>query len=328
MRTGDSTAPTASGHVDLDAVKAIVSGITSIHEARVAAALSREDLKGLRAIERASGLSRESVLKVIPASGESSRLLECPDRGQFAWEDEDRRAMVVRLRSSADQDSFSSTEELNYVQEIGTSGTSSTSGSSVEEVDQQHSDLDMTAVETLLDPALDIWSNTGGPLAYGDAGWALAMVTRFRPTTFSLEELRTITQLGERQLRRLLAKLGSFVTRLKTGRSVAVTVDFSWMTHEDLVQNYVKTERVSSKARQHQYEAASVQDMKTERGRSLRHIVRNARTELGMMRDWAKMTGSRAWDGMIHILERTLLPLNHPDRMSRWGAEYRLRTEV
>ncbi len=323
MSDTHATGTPAEGHVDLDAVKAIVTGVTPLHEIRVAWALTiSPDLKGLRAIERASGLSRESVLKVLPASGESTDLLECPDRGQFAWDLEDRRSMVVRQRSSADHTSSPSTENLNYVQEVGTPGRS------VGEEDQNRDGQQMTGIGDLLDPALDIWANTGGDRAYGDAGWALAMVTGLRPMTFSLDELRTITRLAERQLRRFLKKLGSFVTREKTGRTVAVTVDFSWMAHEDLVQDYSGRAREAHKAREHTLEAEAVQSMGTERGRTVREMVRNAKAELAMLRDWALMTGSRAWDNLIWILEGHLRPRTDLNRIGRWSAEHLISKDL
>jgi hypothetical protein len=311
-------------HVDLDGVQAIRDGHVHIHEVRVYEALKREDLRGLRAIERASGLSRTSVLRVIPpAATMRTALLYRSAQGSHGWHSEDRELMRIepaRYTSSVDQRIIYPFNSLK-----GQEGTETPEGTK----SFRSSGPQMSLVEKLLDPSLDVWSNNGDEESLGDAGWALAMVTRFRPMDLTLAEIGVICRLSIRQVQRLVKKLKdrSWASSVQVGRKVLVTVDFSLMTHEDLVDNYLKTSRLVWKSRQHQAEAEAVREMGTEDGRSIRKLWKNRREEGERIR--------RLLEGipehLRHRLDRLLKFLNTPDDrrdqgwMSRWEGERVLR---
>lgn len=315
MRTAHSTAVLGEGHVDLDTVRAIVTGVTSIHEIRVAWALTRDpDLKGLRAIERASGLSRESVLAVIPQTGQTSALLHCIDRGVWGWEEAERVPMQVqRVVTSPDHNSFSPSELLNYVQEVGTS-------TGIDLLEYEDEKIISDRLMSLLNPAQDLWVNRAGQM--GDEGWVLAFLTQCRTGRFTLANLATIWRMSERQARRVIARLAEtpWAEKTRVDGRVALDVDFTYLLTEEGFNDYSSFDRESRKSETHQYEAESVRLMKTERGRSVREMVRNAKAELAMLRDWAAETGSRAWDELIYVLERS--------EKRSWWAQHRIHKDL
>lgn len=313
--SSNATAVESPSHVDLDAILAVghalVLGQVTAHEARIAVALLlNPDLSGLRAIERASGLCDDSVINAIPAAGESSTLLECSSRGVFAWEAEDRRPMSLGYRSSVGHKAPSLSLNTNYVQEP--QGLEGTEGPEVLE------GLNARRMTGFLDPSLDVWANTAGGL--GDSGWVLAMTTLLRPVTYGLDELKRILRLGERQVRRVVEKLGSWARKAKEGRRVTVTVDFSLMAHEDMEPP--TTGRRDRKARQHSYEADGVREMATEVGRRARSMWQDRKIEARQIREYFELIPAR-----IHYRLEPLLKILGSD-LNRWEGERALRKHL
>lgn len=316
------TAPLPLTHVDLgpDVVRAALDGVTPLHELRVAVSLGYAEIQGLRSIERASGLSRDSVLAVLPSEGEVTTLLHCSSRGRFTWDEDEREVMQISRRTDLDHSDTSLLFNPLSVQE---GWVPMTLLKEKIRKDDSTSGREVTAVSELLNPALDIWSNTGGDLEFGDAGWVLALVTGFLRVTFAPAEIARITRLGERQVRRLVAKLEKWnlASRERHGREVRITVDFSVMALDgETLEAFTKTNRLAHKSQEHQLEAESVSVMGTDQGRTVRHMVKNAATELRMLKEWAKETGSRSWDHLIEVLEKRLRPKGR--RISRWTAEH------
>jgi hypothetical protein len=161
----------------------------------------------------------------------------------------------------------------------------------------------------VLDPSVDLWANTDGGL--GDHGWVLAMVTKLKATVFTLDELKAVLRLGERQLRRVLDKMGSYVQRVKEGRRALVTVDFSaLMTDPEVWADYGLTpkdykltkERRAQKAALASYEQDVVQEMGSEAGRMARTMWVNRVAEVRQLREYTRLFGQK-YDRLIEILE-------------------------
>jgi hypothetical protein len=294
---------------------ALKTGMVSAHEARIAAALHLDpELSGLRDLEVASGLCDDTILKVLPAEGESSTLLERLEQGVFTWESGDRRPMVVGHRSFIEHNPSISSKPSKGQETLKTPKGSE--GSKEREGDYARR---MTGV---LDPSKDLWAN-GTQTGLGDHGWVLAMVTKLRATTFTLDELKGILRLGERQLRRVLDKMGSYVRRVKEGRRALVTVDFSWlMTDPEVLEDHgltqkdlgLGTRRRDDKAARMSYEADVVREMASEAGQIARTMWNNRVAEVKQLREYGALLG-RKYDDLIRILEGSC----------RWRAQRALR---
>lgn len=281
----NATAAPSTLHVDLGDIhavsRALYCGQVSVQEARVAVALILDpDLKGLRSIEAASGLCDDTLLKVIPQTGFSSDLLTCRTRGVHSWEQEDRQPMVVEHRTSVGQEHLLSLQSLQDLREE----------SFLENITQES--ITARQMTGVVDPSLDLWSNTGDGL--GDAGWALAMVTLLKSVTFSLDDLERILRVGQRQVRRIVGKLGSWAKKLKTGRTVAVTVDFSMMVHEDLADDWNQRDRANRKLDLAQHERLEEQARDTRVGQAVKVIWANRVAEVRQLREYMELIPAMA----------------------------------
>lgn len=248
----------------------------SIQEARVAVALLlNPDLQGLRSIEAASGLCDDTLLKVIPQTGFSSDLLTCRTRGVHSWEQEDRQPMVVEHRTSVGQEHHLSLQSLQDLREE----------SFLEKIKEES--ITARQVTGVVDPSVDLWSNTGEGL--GDAGWALAMVTLLKSVTFTLADLERILGVGQRQVRRIVGKLGSWAKKLRTGRTVTVTVDFSMMVHEDLTGDWIQRDRAKHKLDLAQHERLEEEARDTPVGRAVKVLWANRAAEVRQLREYMEL---------------------------------------
>lgn len=284
----------------------------------MAMAISDDGLRGFRHIEVESGLCDDTLLEILPQAGESTTLLTCTNRGRFAPEVEDRRVMDLQLRpyrssvghrsaissnTSPDQERRSS-NDLDHGEDLG---------NKINGVRQMTGD-----VLDLLDPSLDIWKNACEGSAdreeFGDAGWALAVVTGMRATELTLDAISRITRVGERQARRIVEKLERFrwARRVRKGRRVTVVVDFSMMVHEDHKQDYEKTQRKAYKALVHQREAGVIKRLGSKIGWDMKEMWKSRLVEIQMLQDWTAETGSRCWDRLLAILKR---------KCTRWEGE-------
>lgn len=307
-------------------MRALADGAATIQEARVAMAmaLSEDGLKGFRHIEEASGLTDDTLLKVIPQAGASTTLLSCTNRGRFAYEEDDRRHMDLHLRAYRPDTGHHWSLSSNSTNDQRSRGSND-----LEDVEEEPSGVRVMSKDVLdlLDPSLDIWNNASGGSherqEFGDTGWALAVVTGMKPTDLALDEVQRITRVGERQARRIIDKLTEWgwAKRIREGRRVRIVVDFSPMTHEDLKADYVKFARRSRKALIHQHEGRALKRLGSKIGRLARDVWRNKRVEVQMFLDWAKEAGGWCFDRIITILSwktRREDPLNG---VSRWVAE-------
>lgn len=326
------SAPSAPSHVDLgtdsvnpshpayDVARALADGVVPIHEARIAMAMAIADepLRGFRDIEKQSGITDDSILKVIPEAGEVTTLLSCSNRGRFATEVEDRRVMDLRLRpyrppvghygsissSTSNDQGFRSSNDLKDLEDLGK---------------KTHGVRQMTGdVLDLLDPGLDLWNNPTEGYAdrqeFGDAGWALAVVTGMQRAELTLAQVAEITRVGERQARRIIAKLEhwNWARRVREGRRVVVVVDFSMMAHEEIKSSYVKHVRASRKSRIHQVEGRVIKRLGSKIGWDMKEMWQSRKVEIQMLRDWMAETGSNCWDRLLRIFER---------KCTRWEGE-------
>jgi transcription initiation factor IIE alpha subunit len=324
--------PSASSHVDqgpdavnpshpaYDVVRALADGAATIQEARVAMAmaLSEDGLKGFRHIEEASGLTDDTLLKVIPQAGASTTLLSCTNRGKFAYEEEDRRTIDLHLRryvSPAGHHWSLSSNSLNDQRSRGSND--------LVDVEEEPSGVRQMSkdVLALLDPSLDLWNNATEGCAkrqeFGDAGWALAVVTGMQATELALDELCRITRVGERQVRRIIDRLAEsgWARRIREGRRVRIVVDFSPMAHEENVSMWTKTVRKARKALVHQRESGVIKRLGSKIGWDMKEMWQSRKTEVRMLRDWAEETGSYCWDRLIWIFENV---------RTRWEGEQAL----
>jgi hypothetical protein len=320
-------------HPVYDIARALADAVVSPAEARVALGLVLHDPKGLRQIELASGICDDSILKILPEAGAGTVLLSCTNRGQFAYDEAERQAMTLhvrRYRSSAEHPRATTGFTLS-VQESRDS--KDPKNLKIQRLENQ-SARRLSGVELkLLDPSLDLWNNPSeyhrGTERFGDAGWVLAMVTGMKPTTFDLDELSRILRVGDRQVRRIVDRLAAsgYASKTKQGRRVQVTVDFSLMTHEDLLDDSLKTNRRAAKTRIQQHEGNAVKRLGTKIGRDVREMWQRRVVEARMFKDWAEYTGSRCWDPLIKVLSWKSRQEDRKDGVTRWEAEdalYRL----
>lgn len=301
--SSNATAGPSASHVDLDEIRvishALFCGQVSIQEARVAMALlCSPDAQGLRQIEVASGLSADTLLKVLPQSGFSSDLLTCRTRGVFTWEPKDRRPMTFEHRSFVDHNPLISLEDLQKSRSEGLYWGDDDGG------------RNLTGV---LDPSLDRWANKDGKL--GDAGWALAMVTLLDSMTFTLGELERILGIGVRQVRRVIERMEHLATKSRVGRTVRVTVDMSVLVHQEL-----KRSRAARKSAEHQAEASAVKAMTTQLGRTVREMWRNRLGEIRQLREYLGLIPEL--DKARHRIENMIRLLSSK---GRWTGERQLR---
>ncbi|QHA04592.1 hypothetical protein GQF42_15995 [Streptomyces broussonetiae] len=270
--------------------QALLDGVVSVHEARVAVALTLNPdacTTGARSIEVVSGLSMEALFGrpsrgtsgVIPLEGQRSVLLSCTTRGEYGIDGDHARPMhlgVIRYRRSAAHSAcplISSSTTLG--QEVGDPILDVVGGKKDLETHnvRQTAGIAKEQVESL-DPALDVWSNTKvhGLQGLGDAGWALALAFGFERTETDLATIERITGLSTRQTRDRIAsweKNGErWVTRTKQGRRTVAVVDFS-----ELIDPYVREVGV--------YALAHRRDDKTEAHRKERIVVARRKTALG-----------------------------------------------
>jgi hypothetical protein len=203
---------------------ALLSGV-SVAEARIAAALliDPDSLSGSRALERACGLSRSTVLNTIPAEGESSDLLHAVSRGESGLIDP--RPMDVRVvhRHSAGQDAntFSSlgsspcdeSEKVVALVQLAITTYETDKTSETNERARTQAHTRAHGYQRLLDPSRDLWSNSRqdsvGTARAGDLGWVLATVYGPAERTVSYEEVRTLLGLSPRGLSAALRRLES-----------------------------------------------------------------------------------------------------------------------
>jgi len=314
-----------------DVLAALDDGAASIHEARVAMAMAVEgELKGFRHIEEASGLTDDSLLKVIPGAGASTTLLTCTNRGRFAYEEEERRPMSLSLRRYRPDTGHNWSSSSNTPYDQGSRGSKDLEdGEVVEEKTSGVRRLSKDAL-ALLDPSLDIWMNATEGCAdreeFGDTGWALAVATRMEPTELALDEISRITRVGERQTRRIIDRLvrRGWARKIREGRRVRIVVDFSMMLHEDHRDDYLKHSRRARKALIHQHEGKVLKRLGTKVGRLVRDIWRNKHVEIRMFLDWAKEAGGRCFDRIISILSWKNCKEDPRNGISRWVAEQAL----
>lgn len=333
--------PSATSHVDqdLDVVnpnhpayaiaRALADGEATPQEARVAMAMaiSEDGLKSFRHIEEASGLTDDTLLKILPEAGGSTTLLSCTNRGRFAFEAEDRRHIELHLRPYRSSPGHHCSLSSNSTNDQRSRGSNDLDHlDDVEEEPKGVREMSKDELE-LMDPSLDVWKNAsegwGERQEFGDAGWALAVVTRMRATVFALDEISRIIRVGERQTRRIIDRLEAcgWARRVREGRYVRVVVDFSLMNHEDLRTDWLKHARRARKALVHQREGRVLKRLGTKVGRMVRDMWRDKRVEFQMLTDWAVAAGSWCFDTVIAVLGRSSCREDPLNGLTRWEAE-------
>lgn len=302
-----------------------------------------EEPQGFRHIEQLSGITDDSLLKVLPEAGTTTTLLRCPNRGKFAYEETERQQINLSLRrysrpvTSAGHHWFNSLSLSSYVQDVKDVEDEKDVDVEDESTERevlsgvrQMSLLGKDALD-LLDPSLDIWKNPTEGYAerqeFGDAGWALAVVTGMKRTLLAPDEISRIIRVGDRQVRRVVDKLvkWGWAQRVRQGRRVLVAVDFSLMAHEDLRDDYLKHVRRARKALVAQFEQSAVKRLGTRTGRMIRDLWRERVVQARMIREMAEGEPHlRCWDGLLAILSRKSRREDFRNGLTRWEAEHLL----
>lgn len=235
--------------------EALSCGAVSIAEARIAVGISLNSGRGSRSLERSSGLSRSTVLAMVPEENHSSELLVCVSRGSNEFHASRPMQILLRHRS------FPGRETSFPLYRQGSDQDSLSSCSGYSDFDSQESPhivdkysrarADGITVGQVLDPSLDLWSNTEQPSLgahrAGGQGWALALVYGFEPTEVGLDELARLWGLGERATRAAVDRLerAGWLNRRKVGRTTVVTVDFSLLPTYMAGGSFVWTDRAA-----------------------------------------------------------------------------------
>ncbi|MFC4609753.1 hypothetical protein ACFO9E_18310 [Streptomyces maoxianensis] len=221
----NSSGSSPSGHVDLDAMLAVLRDHPeAVQECRIAFALLNGPIKGIRALSIASGLHQEQVWEITSSEDGglspyglvrtvergTSWTSEGREKGAYALADTDR---VPHTNSSSTKNPPTplGEEALKGLENLGTYRVRFASGIELR----------------LLDPSLDLWRRSKTEL--GSEGWRVAVLTGLAPVEMAMAEWAELLQVTPANARKLAVKFEThgIATRTKQGRAVRISLDWS-----------------------------------------------------------------------------------------------------
>jgi hypothetical protein len=253
----------------------------------MADAIARDgQVQSIRAIEAASGLSRETVFTYLPAQGETSYgLLHCADKGsENSYEDRHEGVYSVtgekpnppptsRSRASSTGEVLPPAVLAERSKNDSSQGVRDPAGVLAE----GRKRLLDPRVSAALDPSRDTWaprSRLADELDYvgaGHRGWALGVLLGLQDVSLRLADVRELLGLSERQTRAVVAQLedAGLARRSSLGRETIVEFRFDSV----LVRTFSDFFRESSDRREraHHKELRSVHERKIMASRRTLH---------------------------------------------------------
>ncbi|MET4646093.1 hypothetical protein ABID95_005850 [Streptomyces atratus] len=224
----NSSGSSPSGHVDLDAMLAVLRDHPeAVQECRIAFALLNGPVRGLRGLEIASGLSDKQVWEITSSldGGLSSfGLIRTVERGT-SWTSEGREKGLYAL---ADTDRENVTKKILYNNPPTPLGQEVLKDLKNLKDLKRHRDVFPSGIALkLLNPALDLWRRS--KIELGSEGWRVAVITGLAPVEMSMVEWAELLQVTPANARKLAVKFETHgvATRTKQGRTVRIALDWS-----------------------------------------------------------------------------------------------------
>jgi hypothetical protein len=273
----------------------------AIYESRIYAAVGSgmTELSGVRALEAASGLGRQTLLDTLPDQGAASEhgLIVGLSRGTFDYEHPEvgeysfadlGKSDTGWIRNTFGRQGFISESRGGVVSPLSavkdqvepsqTGGAPDLAG-----VLRTASDrLGREEVRLALDPSLDSWAPYGRdtPTRVGHRGWALALVLGLQDCELTLSQVQTLTGLSERQNRALVGHLetAGLASRVRRGRETHVVFLLDSVLVNPYAMSYDpdadRAERARKKRERAHWEAACLRSRRTTHGREARQLIR------------------------------------------------------
>lgn len=285
------------------------TGSVGVNEARIAYALVlNPSLRSSRSLERASGLSRITVLDTVPGENSDSTLLSTRSRGSSSFKNSRPMQVVFRLGQEALHKRNLSLLDTAFDQERGSAVVPN--GSNVRELSKS---IQTSFLEGALDPALDLWSNSeqasvGGDRA-GGHGWALAMAYGLDPVEVGMDQLALLWGLSARGAREAVSRLvrAGWVSRRRLGRRSVVLVDFSRLPQYLEEGIYVWDDRAARRTDVHGLETVRFTRRHTPLGWRAWMVLRGRAAKLaalpdGVCRIWRKLLATATEEQIYDML--------------------------
>jgi hypothetical protein len=253
----------------------------------MADAIARDgSIQSVRAIESASGLSRETVFTYLPAQGETSyELLHCADKGsENSYEDRHEGVYSVvgqkpnpsptsRSRASRTGEVVTPPVLAEEKEELRSQGVRNVT----EVLAEGRKRLLDPRVSAALDPSRDTWaprSRLAGELDYvgaGHRGWALGVLLGLQDVSLRLADVRELLGLSAKQTYLVVRQLeeAGLARRSALGRETVVEFRFDSV----LVRTFSDFFRESSDRREraHHKELRGVHERKIMASRRTLH---------------------------------------------------------
>lgn len=290
-----------------------MTGAAGVNEARIAFALMLDPaLRSSRSLERASGLSRITVLETVPEAHEVSALLSTGSRGSSAFKNSSPMQVTLRPR----QEALHRTN-ISFLERTTDQGTSSPTVPLVSFSPKSIETSSLKAEEVAaLDPSLDLWSNAEqvsvGSDRAGGRGWLLALVYGFGPVEVQMAELMALWGLSERGTRDAVSRLvrAGWLSRRKLGRRSVVTIDFSRLPQYMDEGLYGWDDRAGRRSEIHGLEVTRFARRHTPVGFRAWLVLRGRAAKLlalpeGVCRIWQRLLASATEEEIYEILSTT-----------------------
>jgi hypothetical protein len=272
----------------------------AIYESRIYAAVGpgMTELSGVRALEAASGLGRQTLLDTLPAQGTASEhgLIVGHSRGTFDYDEPEVGEYSFADLGKCDTGWIRNTFGRGCSLSMTRGGVVSRGSAPEDQVDHPESAgapdlagvlrtasdrLGREEVRLALDPALDSWAPAGVvSTGAGHRGWALALVLGLQDCELTLGQVQTLTGLSERQNRALVTRLEAIglAHRTKVGRTTHVSFLFDSVLVNPYAMSYDpdsdRAERARKKRERAYWEAACLRSRRTPHGREAWQLIR------------------------------------------------------
>lgn len=265
--------------------------LKAIFTARMATALLRDPkIKGMRGIETASGLSRDSVFTYLPQEHETSYgLLYCVDRGSENSYDDQRSGQYVVIGNPSNAlVTGVTTDTSKYLSSSQESLTSQEQGvlPTADVLAQGRERLKDPRVWEVMNPERDMWahrSSLAEPLDYQPLGhrvWALAFLLGAADVTLTFTQVRELLGLSERQSRNLVVQLEEAgLAQRRRGRETLVDFLFATVLLDSSSVSFFyeadRAERAHAKQERHHRERQVLASRRTRHGREAWLLIRH-----------------------------------------------------
>jgi hypothetical protein len=276
----------------------------AIYESRVYAAIGSgmTELSGVRALEAASGLGRQTLLDTLPDQGTASEYgliighsrgtfdYDKPEVGEYSFADLGkcdtgwirntfgRGSSISMTRTGVVSPLSTPEDQVEHPEHSARAGVPDLAGVLLAAADR----LRREEVRLALDPSLDSWAPYGRdtPTRVGHRGWALALVLGLQDCELTLSQVQMLTGLSERQNRALVERLetAGLAYRVRRGRATHVCFCFDSVLVNPYAMSYDpdadRAERARKKRERAYWEAACLRSRRTPHGQRAWQLIR------------------------------------------------------